>query len=256
MPAVTIKDVTLGEGRPKIVVPLTGATLRELLDEVEALAGAPADVVEWRVDHFGAADDAAAVTGTARELAAAVGPRPLLVTFRTAAEGGAREVDDASYGALCRAVADSGAADLLDVEVFRDEGVVRDVVAAARAGGVAVVMSSHDFAGTPPAAEVTARLGHMVALGADVAKIAVMPHDADDVLALLSATRQARRAHPDVPLITMAMGGLGVVTRLAGEVFGSAATFGAVGRPSAPGQVPADALAGVLDLIHHQLQVG
>lgn len=256
MPAVTIRDVTLGEGRPKIVVPVTGPTSPELLAEVGALAGSPADVVEWRVDHFAAADDAAAVVEAARALAAAAGPRPLLVTFRTAAEGGARALDDAAYGALCRAVAGSGAADLLDVELLRDEAVVRDVVAAAHAAGVAVVMSSHDFDGTPPAAQLVARLGRMVALGADVAKVAVMPHDADDVLALLSATRQARRDHPDVPLITMAMGGLGVVSRLAGEVFGSAATFGAVGRPSAPGQVPADALAGVLDLIHRQLRAG
>ena len=40
------------------------------------------------------------------------------------------------------------------------------------------------------------------------------------------------------PFITMSMGGTGVISRLAGEVFGSAFTFGAGKEAIAPGQIP------------------
>ncbi|GAA1629735.1 type I 3-dehydroquinate dehydratase [Georgenia ruanii] len=250
MPAVTVKDVVIGEGRPKIIVPLTGADVPALHAEASALAGHPVDVVEWRVDHLAAPAGPDQVGAVARELAGALGGLPLLVTVRTAAEGGARAIDDAAYGALCRAIVASGAADLVDVELFRDEEVVRGLVAAAHDAGVAVVMSSHDFAATPPRAELLARLRRMHGLGADIPKIAVMPADPGDVLVLLEATWTMHRELPDVPLITMAMAGTGVVSRLAGEVFGSAATFGTVGAASAPGQVDADELRRTLDLLH------
>jgi 3-dehydroquinate dehydratase-1 len=54
-------------------------------------------------------------------------------------------------------------------------------------------------------------------------------------------------------MMTMSMGGTGVVSRLAGEIFGSAMCFGMIGRASAPGQVEVDRLAGVLDIVHHSL---
>ncbi|MFH5824750.1 type I 3-dehydroquinate dehydratase [Georgenia sp. AZ-5] len=250
MPAVTVKDVVIGEGTPKIIVPLTGADVPTLLEQAAALDGHPVDVVEWRVDHLATADDPATVAEIARDIARAAGGLPLLVTFRTAAEGGARAIDDAAYGELCHAVVRSGAADLVDVELFRDEEVVRAVVAAARDDGVAVVMSNHDFETTPPKPEILARLRRMRELGADIPKIAVMPRDPGDVLVLLEATWAMHRELPGVPLITMSMAGAGVVSRLAGEIFGSAATFGTVGQASAPGQVDADELRRTLDLIH------
>ena len=55
------------------------------------------------------------------------------------------------------------------------------------------------------------------------------------------------------PLITMSMGPVGMISRLCGEVFGSALTFGSVGKASAPGQVNANDLAGVLKLIHESM---
>ena len=78
----------------------------------------------------------------------------------------------------------------------------------------------------------------MQRLGADICKIATMPHSPADVLTLLDATRIMAEEHADRPLITMAMGALGIVSRVSGETFGSAATFGMAGTPSAPGQIP------------------
>lgn len=63
-----------------------------------------------------------------------------------------------------------------------------------------------------------------------------MPQSVDDVLTLLTATNQARQTLSQ-PVITMSMGDLGKVSRLAGEVFGSCLSFATVGAGSAPGQM-------------------
>lgn len=247
---VIVRGAVIGGARPATVVPLTGATAEALLAEAGPLVAAAPDVVEWRVDHL--ADGAPTpehVVDAGRALVAALGGLPLLVTVRTAAEGGRAAVDDAAYEALQAAALDAGLADLLDVEVGRDPAVVDRLVARAHAAGVPVVGSSHDFAGTPPLDAIVDRLLGMAAAGADVLKIAVMPHDPGDVLTLLAAT-WAASTRTDRPVITMAMGGLGVASRLAGGTFGSAATFGTVGAPSAPGQVELGALRAALDLVH------
>ena len=48
----------------------------------------------------------------------------------------------------------------------------------------------------------------------------------------------------------MSMAKAGVISRLAGEVFGSAATFGAVKKASAPGQISVNDLRTVLTILH------
>jgi 3-dehydroquinate dehydratase-1 len=111
-----------------------------------------------------------------------------------------------------------------------------------------VVASNHDFDATPPAAEIVARLEAMEAAGADVAKIAVMPRSAADVVTLIAATESRHRV-AGIPLITMSMGALGAVTRIGGGTFGSAATFATVGAASAPGQLPAVGVRAALDLL-------
>jgi 3-dehydroquinate dehydratase-1 len=247
---VTVRGTAIGAGRPKVIVPLTGGTVDELLAQAAAVVPAAPDVVEWRVDHLDggrATPSAAAAAGAA--LREALGDLPLLVTTRTAREGGLADVTDDAYVAVYRAVLATGVADLLDVEVMRDPGTVRTLVDLAHAGGVAVVASNHDFDATPAREEIVRRLLLMAERGADVLKIAVMPRDPGDVLTLLAATWDAAQ-RTDRPLITMAMAGTGVASRVAGGVFGSAATFGTVGAASAPGQVEVGALRAALDVVH------
>lgn len=86
--------------------------------------------------------------------------------------------------------------------------------------------------------------------GADVAKLACMPRSAKDVLTLLSATENVKSLYPDEPLITMSMGKLGAVSRISGEIFGSAMTFGSAKKASAPGQIEVTALQKILEILH------
>lgn len=80
-------------------------------------------------------------------------------------------------------------------------------------------------------------LTDMVRRGADIAKLAVMPHTPADTARLLEATAQAAQATGnDTPLITMSMGQQGMVSRICGAAFGSCAGFATAGVSSAPGQ--------------------
>ena len=86
--------------------------------------------------------------------------------------------------------------------------------------------------------------------GADLLKLAAMPQNPGDVLTLLSATWEMKEKYARQPLITMSMGGTGLVSRLTGEVFGSALTFGSAGVASAPGQIGVQELKAALKLFH------
>ena len=50
MNTVKVKNVTLGEGKPKICVPIVGITKEDILNQAKALQNVEVDVVEWRVD--------------------------------------------------------------------------------------------------------------------------------------------------------------------------------------------------------------
>ena len=85
--------------------------------------------------------------------------------------------------------------------------------------------------------------------GADIAKIAVMPQKAEDVLELLSATLKAVQSM-SCPVITMSMGKSGMISRVCGEIFGSSVTFGSMHTSSAPGQIDIEALRQMLAVLH------
>ena len=248
-----IRNVIFGEGRPKICVPIVGKTEEEILNAAWRITSCSADVVEWRADWFEQVFQPEKVLDTARQLRFILQDTPLLFTFRTAKEGGEKEISEEMYETLNRTVVESGYADLIDVEVFTDEALVRRIIAHAHEHKTCVIGSNHDFHKTPDKEELIRRLCYMQELDADLPKIAVMPTCRQDVLTLLSATLEMQEQHADRPIITMSMAGTGVISRLAGECFGSALTFGAVGQTSAPGQIPMTELAQVLDIIHHSL---
>ena len=252
MKTVQVRNVVIGEGIPKICVPIVGVTKADILEEAKALHSLPVDVVEWRIDWFEGVFDAERLLDALKDLRAELGDLPILMTFRTSKEGGEKAIDAEEYAALNIRAAESGLVDLVDVEVFTGDEVVSRIVKGAHAAGVKVVASNHDFDKTPEKDDIVSRLKKMEALDADILKIAVMPSSKKDVLTLLSATEEAASC-TDRPVVTMSMAGTGVISRLSGEVFGSALTFGAAKKASAPGQMNVNDLKTVLTLLHGTL---
>lgn len=249
MNTVKIRDIEIGAGAPKIIVPIVGVTKEDIIEEAKTFDSIPVDVVEWRVDWFEGVFDFAKVEDVLKDLREVLGSIPLLMTFRTSKEGGEKAIEADAYAELNKKAAATGLVDLVDVEAFTGDEVVKDIIEGAHAHGVKVVASNHDFDKTPDKDDIVGRLVKMQELGADIPKIAVMPQCKKDVLTLLEATREMAEEHADRPIITMAMAGTGLISRLCGEVFGSALTFGAVGKASAPGQMNASDLREILTLI-------
>ncbi|MEC3606222.1 type I 3-dehydroquinate dehydratase [Bacillus glycinifermentans] len=253
MNTVNIRGVTIGEGAPKICVPLVGKTLEQLKEEAAFLQSADPDLAEWRADFFESVEDVEKVKEALADIRAILKDIPLIFTFRSKEEGGEKEVSKEFYCSLNHAVVKTGLADVIDVELFNEEQDVKKLVEAAHMHRVFVIMSNHDFEKTPKAEEIVSRLRRAQELGADLPKIAVMPETPADVLTLLEATHTMYERYADRPIITMSMAGKGVISRLAGEVFGSAMTFGAAKKASAPGQIAAEDLKQILDVLHQNL---
>ena len=248
MKTVDVRGLRIGEGIPKICVSLLGKSVGELKQKAEMLKDAGVDLAEWRVDWFDDWSHPSKVLEALNELRSALGELPLLVTFRTKKEGGEAEITGEQYKKLYETVVTSGYADLIDLELFFESSAILDLISLAKNYGVKTVLSNHDFERTPEKEELIRRLKNMELLGADIAKIAVMPQSAGDVALVLGATAAASN-ELSCPIITMAMGELGVISRMAGQVFGSAVTFAALGTVSAPGQVPLEKLKEVLELV-------
>jgi 3-dehydroquinate dehydratase-1 len=201
----------------------------------EPRARGHADCVEFRMDLAPDPLDS---------LAAYDGELPLLVTNRAEWEGG-EAADEGRIDDLCAALEHDavGAVDVELHEVAGGEGEA--VVERAADHDAAVVVSVHDFEGTPPRQELRRLLASADELG-DVAKLAVTAESLDDTLALLAVTRAQTNAGRTVA--TMAMGEAGRHTRAVAPVYGSKVGYAPVDpdRATAPGQYDLETLAGLV----------
>lgn len=253
MKNVHIKDIVIGQGKPKICIPIVANDIEEAKKQATNIMNYPVDVIEFRADFFDKCFDTEYTIEAIKEVNNIISV-PIIYTFRTGKEGGEKEIYSDDYVNLIKRVLESGTVDLVDIEMFTGDEIVSELIKYANEYGVKVIMSNHDFTKTPIKKELIERLVKMQKLGADIAKIAVMPNNKMDVLTLLEATVEAYEEHMDIPIVTMSMGKYGMISRITGEVFGSAITFGCVGKASAPGQIEVNSLDNALDIIHRQIQ--
>ncbi|MGN0161797.1 MAG: type I 3-dehydroquinate dehydratase [Lachnospiraceae bacterium] len=252
MNTVTIRNITLGNGKPKICLPIVGKTKDEIITQASEIAKSPVDIVEWRADWFENMSDIKETEALLAELRSIISDTPLLYTIRTQGEGGEAEISYNEYRELLLNAAANENVDAVDVEVMTSDvnnvhNLIRDIKKSA-----CVIASSHDFNQTPDKNIIINRLQYMARCGADVCKMAVMPKSIYDVLHLLSATADARNCI-NQPIVTMSMGKDGIISRISGELFGSCMTFGCVGKSSAPGQIDATELNTILEILHNNL---
>lgn len=246
-----IKNLVIGEGMPKICVPITGVTEEDILAQARETKAAGPDLVEWRVDFYEHMREADAVEALQQKLSAVLEDIPILFTLRTDREGSSTHVEGAEYAAILRHAACCDGIDLIDVEVMPDPVSAGEIIAYAHQQGKAVIGSNHHFEGTPERATMDAVFTAMENVQADILKMAVMPKENRDVLTMLEATMDWTE-RSEKPLITMSMGALGCVSRMCGELTGSAVTFASVTEASAPGQIAMSSLKEILTILHNK----
>ena len=252
MKTVKIGNMEIGRGIPKICIPITGETREEIFLDIEEIQRQKPDLAEWRADCYEEGEKVEKVLEMLRTINDRLGQIPLLFTFRTAGEGGCREILFENYVQLLNAAAETGLVQLTDVEIFFREESSGELVKQLQEKGVKVVASNHHFEGTPSKEALYESLDRMYDSGADILKMAVMPGQFKDLLSLLEVTREAADKY-DRPLITMSMGETGFLSRICGEITGSALTFAAGRNASAPGQAGAENMRNILKNIHESL---
>lgn len=245
---VKIRALTLGDGIPKICIPITAATKEEMKQQAQRILSGPCDLVEWRVDFFQETEEEGWLEQTLSFVRELLGEMPVLFTFRTKEEGGERSASVEEYRSMNLEAAASGNADLIDLEWNRGSEYIQEIASQVQEKGTKVIGSFHDFGTTPTKERLLDIITGMQEIGVDITKVAVMPRSESDVLTLLDLSITLKR-EADRPYITMSMSRTGAVSRLCGALTGSALTFATAGKASAPGQMDAEFVKSVLEVL-------
>jgi 3-dehydroquinate dehydratase I len=252
--AIAVHGKPIAGGKlPLICTPLTGKTREAVLAELETILPKKPDVIEWRVDFFEPIATVQKVIEAGKAIRDRAGGTPIIFTRRSAKEGGqAVPMSEAEVVELYCQVCASRTVDIIDYELCNPEENMKRLREASKQADIGLIASYHNFKYTPSADAIREKLLQAEVVGADIAKVAVMPRSLDDVLVVLEGTLQARQ-EMKIPIISMSMGAYGSLTRMFGFAFGSALTFAVGQSSSAPGQVPIEDLRTVLEILRRSL---
>jgi len=161
-------------------------------------------------------------------------PGKVIATNRPESEGGRWRGDEAERRRLLEEALALGV-DCLDVELAADGAWRRDLWS--RRGAARLILSWHDFTGTPEPARLEAVLQEMLAAEGDILKIVTLAQAPDDNLRVLSLIPRAKAAGREI--IAFCMGSLGKWSRVVAPMLGSWLTFAPFSKKgaSAPGQM-------------------
>ncbi len=217
-----LAKMSIDRQQANIVVPATALGDLESITRTP-LAEAPWDLVEARLDLLASVPPEL----VAKSLS------PILLTARHPAEGGAAGFTDPGARSAVLAPLIPHAVGL-DIEIAH-AGAMSGTLDEARAAGLCIVLSFHDFTATPDAARLDQIVAEGIASGADIVKLATRTESAGDVARLIDLLER----FPEQPLSVMGMGPLGMASRLLAAGCGSALNYASHGAATVDGQWPA-----------------
>ncbi len=209
----------------KIVVSIMPSSLEEV-EQLEVNRFAEADLIEWRADCLPKEE----ILRVAPAIFEKFVGREVIFTLRTVKEGGFIELSDQEYVDLIKEVDHLYQPDYIDFEYYSHTGVFDQLLEFPN-----LVLSYHNFDETPE--NLMEILSELTAFAPKVVKVAVTPHNEQDVLDLMNYTRGFKTLSPEQSFATMSMGKLGKVSRLSSGLTGSCWSFASLDQPSAPGQI-------------------
>lgn len=232
---------------PYICTPITGKTKDIIFEQFETILKQEPDIIEWRADFLNDLANTTLVLDIIEEIKTKT-KIPLLFTIRAEHEGGEKiSITEKEKVQLIIDVCNKSTVDLVDYETSNNLKDVQEIREASGKNGKKLILSYHNFMLTPEDEELIHRAEQAQALGADIAKFAVMPNDKKDVFRLLEMTRKIDD-ELDIPVVTMSMGDIGGFSRIVGWAYGSIITFGVGVELSAPGQIPVKQLRETIQL--------
>lgn len=217
----------------KVCVPIMGKKKEDILEQAKKVITMKPDMIEFRADYLEVVDKDIFV-GVIDEIKKIITDTELVFTFRTKAEGGECEINAQEYKEIC--MTSATVCDYVDVEVMGHAEIAKDLIATIHKEGAKVIGSNHHFDKTPADDEIIEIMKTMENAGADICKIAVMPEEKEDVIRFMKVSEKLCHII-STPIITMAMGELGAITRVCTRQTGSCVTFAVGVNASAPGQI-------------------
>lgn len=245
---ILLRNVELGKSRCGVCIPIQETTVAETIEAAKRAIYSRPDLLEIRLDHLDEHQ-----LGNAPDIFASLKAQqpylPLMATYRNLREGGAGKWGSKEVVRLYKGLLLSGAVDLVDLELSMDPEALSEGISFFSEKKIPVLLSYHNFQETPPMEVLKALFLKAEEKGGQGAKIAVMPKTPQDVARLLSACAWAYE-NLSIPYVGISMGNLGKISRVGAKTFGCFLTFAAEkGRGTAPGQVEADKLHAIFDLM-------
>lgn len=173
----------------------------------------------------------------------------ILVTYRTLNQGGKGDVGEKEYVNILKLLIEYGQFEMIDIEWSVDININQyaELIQHAKTEGLQVVLSHHNFKETPSLEELKFIYFKMQKLSPHYLKLAVMPHNNEDVLHLLEAMNATSKT-TIFKVVGISMSHLGLVSRTAQGVFGGRISYGCLGEPQAPGQIHVKSLKHQIDI--------
>lgn len=192
---------------------------KRTIEEHRKVAEAGATLAELRLDYIGGTVNLTRLLGDR--------PTPVVITCRRPEDGGRWQKTEEERQMLLRTAIASGV-EYVDLEFDIASRIPRY-------GRTKRIISLHNFEETPDDLETIHR--ELAALDADIVKIACLVNSWNDVKRLIDLMQNA-----DVPTIAIAMGDMGVVTRVFAPRWGAPFTYCVYSseRKVAPGQLTFD----------------
>jgi 3-dehydroquinate dehydratase-1 len=238
---------------PMICTPLIGNDREELKKECRATVSLNPDLVEWRADWLTDIGDMSRFKEAWEVLNQHLESIPVLVTFRSPAEGGNPDFDLDPDQLLdrYRYVCSTNAAAAVDVEFRLGPSFIEQVRQMSAESGTKLLLSYHDLKQMPSEEEIAAKFEEAAGLSADAVKIAGIPQRLEDVLELMRCSLAMQRF--DLPMVFVAAGPLGTLTRVAAWMFGSQITYASGVNSLGPksGQLPVEDVRTIVNLLQN-----
>lgn len=240
---LNVRGKLFGGPKPVLCIPLVARSQQEVLQIADSIASFGPDFVEIRVDYWDFLSDLQKVMAVLFSLRNKFPETPFILTCRDFREGGFRDIDLDLKKKIYEGALEKKLVDFVDIELALGQNYIDSLKSKIREANAFLILSYHEFSEILSEDEIFAKLSQEIFCGADVAKVAIMPKSHNDLISLLNATLRARKTYPNTPIITMAMGELGVLSRIVGFAWGSDLSFAMFSEASAPGQVSASTLA-------------
>ncbi|WP_125587738.1 type I 3-dehydroquinate dehydratase [Companilactobacillus jidongensis] len=219
-----MKQITLNDDRPNLIVPIVERNLNDTLAVITDINQSPADMIELRIDYW---NNLSTLTFSTFQVINESTRLPIIVTWRTKAEGGEVDFNKAQYERIYASAISAGIS-VIDIE-YRLFSEVKDLLELAHDHETKIIGSYHNFQSTPDnLLDIMVEIDHSTA---DIVKAAVTPTSKQDVNFVLNVTNNIVK-----PTIAISMGEQGMSSRYEGIKYGSQFTFGTLGKSSAPGQ--------------------